>query len=349
MENLELIFPYTATDLTEEVNVIPNLYGLVNELNLFPSEGSISRIVEMRYVDGVLRVLPAKERGTAPTPMLPRTGQSIFVEVPHFPAMDIITPEDIQDILIQVAQTKRLTTVEEETAKRLFDIRNVHAITREWVRTQALQGTITDGNSQTIYNLNTVFGITPNTLAMALGTSTTDVNAKCASIWQTITTNLKGEVMSGIEAIVDPTFFEELIAHPNVNQYWLNAEQALQLANIVRKESGGNMWGREFIFGRIRWREYYGTAPTKSSPTASISTTPFWQPQTGTAFPVGTRNMFRTYDAPAHDLRFVNTIGNEIYVSPRYLDHGEGLELKSELNCLAICRRPAALVQLTTN
>jgi hypothetical protein len=349
MENLELIFPYTATELTEQVNVVPNLYGLLNELNLFPSFGSRSRLVEIRYENGVLRVLPAKERGAAPTPALARTGSTIFVEIPHFPAVDLITPTDIQDILIQVGETKRLITAQEEVGKRLNDIRNGHAITREWVRSTALQGTITDGNSQTIYNLYTVFGISPNTLAMALGTSTTDVNAKCASIWQTITQNLKGETMNGIEAIVDPQFFEELIAHPNVAQFWLNAEQALQLANIVRKDSAGNMWGREFFFGRIRWREYYGQAPIKTSPTASLSTAPFWAAQTGTAFPVGTKNMFATYDGPANDIRFANTRGQELYVSPKFLDHGEGIELKSESNCLAINKRPAAVVQLTTN
>lgn len=353
MEDLNSIFPYVATDLTEQVNVIPNLYGLVNELDLFPAEGSISRIVEMRYENGVLRVLPAKERGAGGTPMESRTGQSIFLEVPHFPAIDVITPEDIQDILIQVGKTKRPTTVAEETAKRLFDIRTTHAITREWVRAGALQGTIQDGNSQTIYDLYTVFGISSVTQDFAFGTITggangngTDMNGVCASIWQSITQNLKGEVMSGIEAIVDPTFFEHLVNHPNVQSFYKNAEQALQLAALVRKESGGNMWGREFIFGRIRFREYYGTAPIRTSPTASLSTAPFWASNTGTAYPVGTRNMFRTYDAPAHDLRYANEMGSEIYVSPKILDHGEGIELKSESNCLAINRRPAAVVQL---
>ncbi len=349
MENLELIFPYTSTELSQQVNVIPNLYGLLNKLNLFPSRGSRSTIVEIRYENGVLRVLPEKERGAAPTPALSRTGETIFVKIPHFPSVDLITPADIQDILVQIGETKRQITAQEEVGKRLNDIRNTHAITREWVRSGALQGTITDGNSQTIYNLYTVFGISPNTQAMALGTSNTDVNAKCAAIWQTVTQNLKGDTMSGIEAIVDPTFFEELISHPNVIQFWINAEQALQLANIVRQDAGGNMWGREFFFGRIRWREYYGQAPIKTSPTASLSTAPFWAAQTGTAYPVGTQDTFETWDGPPNDIRYANTRGSEVYVSPKFLDHGEGIELKSESNPLAICKRPAVLVQLTTN
>ena len=121
MYDLSTVFPYTATHLTEQIDVIPNLYGLINEIGLFPSEGSISRIVEMRYENHILRVLPAKERGASATPAASRTAKSIFMGVPHFPELDLITPEDIQDILIQVGQMKRPTTVQEEVAKRLAE------------------------------------------------------------------------------------------------------------------------------------------------------------------------------------------------------------------------------------
>jgi hypothetical protein len=347
MENLSLIFPYTGTQLTEQIEVIPPLYGLLAELDIFPSEGSVSRIVEMRYEYHQLRVLPAKERGAPATPALPRTAKTIFIEVPHFPSLDLITPEDIQDILIQMQDVKRLTTVEEEVAKRLMDIKASHDITREWLRANALQGNLVDGNSQNILSMAQVFGITLVTQDFVLGTTTTDMNAVCQAIWQSITVNLRGEVMTGIEAIVDPTFFERFVSHTNVKQYYLNAEQAIMLSMIARQERQGNMWGREFQFGRILFREYYGAAPVKTSPTAaSLTSTPFWASTTGTAYPRGTRKMFRTYNAPAHDLRFVNTKGNEIYVSPRILEHGEGIELKSESNPLPIVRRPEALVQL---
>jgi hypothetical protein len=78
MEDLALTFPYTATDLTDQINVIPNRYGLMQELDLFPAEGSTSTIVEMRYENKTLRVLPAKERGAPSTSMLSETGKTIF-------------------------------------------------------------------------------------------------------------------------------------------------------------------------------------------------------------------------------------------------------------------------------
>lgn len=349
MEDLALTFPYTATDLTDQVNVIPNRYGLLNELNLFPTEGATSTIVEIHYENKTLRVLPMKDRGSPSTPMLSETGKTIFVEIPHFPAQDLITPKDLQDMLRVDNRTKRHVTLEEELAKRLLSIRNTHAVTREWVRASALQGIITDGNGNTIYNLNTVFGINPTTIDFVLGTAGTDVIAKCQQLWQSITSNLHGEVMNSIEAIVDPTFFNELIEHANVAKYWVQAEQATQIANMVRRERQGNMWGREFYFQNILFREYYGTAPIKSGSPAAITSTPFWAQGTGTAYPVGTLNMFRTYDAPANDLRFVGEVGSEIYVSPKMLDHGKGLELESESNPLALCKRPEALVQIKTS
>lgn len=351
MYDLASLFPYTATQLTEQIDVIPNLYGLVGELGLFPPEGSASRIVELRYDNHVLRVLPAKSRGTPSTPAQSRTAKSIFVEIPHFPEKDLITPEDIQDILIQIGMTKRPATVQEEVAKRLIDIKLTHDVTKEWLKASALQGKILDGNSETVLDIYDAFGLSAATYTFdfLLGTDSTDVLGKIAAVWQSITSNLNGEVMTGIECIVDPVFFQALITHKTVLAYYQQAEQALALANLIREQSTGQMWGRKFRHGQVLFREYYGTAPVKASPTAAVASTPFWASKTGTAFPVGTSKMFRTYNAPAHDLRFVNTLGSEVYVSPKILDHGEGIELKSESNPLTIVRRPAALAQVKSS
>ena len=59
--------------------------------------------------------------------------------------------------------------------------------------------------------------------------------------------------------------------------------------------------------------------------------------------------MFKTWDAPANDIRYVNTRGQPIYVSPRVLEHGQGLELLSQSNTLPVVRRPQATVQITSS
>lgn len=349
--DLSLIFPFTATQLGDQIDVIPNLYGLIGELDLFPEQGSAARIVELRYDNHVLRVLPAKERGVSGTPQQSRTAKSIFVEIPHFPEVDLITPADVQDILVQVGNTKRATTVEEEVGKRLIDIKRTHDVTKEWLKAGALQGKIVDGNSATIYDLYAVFGLTKSTYVIDFdfGNANADILDKCRQVWQSVTTNLKGEVMTGIEAIVDPVFFQALVSHPKVLAFYQSAEQALMLANLIREKSTGEMWGREFRHGQVLFREYYGTAPVKANADAAITSTPFWASKTGTAYPRGTSKMLRLYNGPAHDLRAVNRPGAGIYVSPKILDHGEGIELKSQSNPLPVVRRPEALVQLVSN
>lgn len=348
MYDLASLFPFTATQLTEQVDRIPNLYGLIGELGLFPSEGSTSRIVELRYENHQLRVLPAASRGTPGTPAQSRTAKSVYVEIPHFPEVDLITPDDVQDIIVQIGMTKRPTTVEEEVSKRLIDIKRTHDITKEWLRSGALQGVIKDGNSQSLLDLYGALGVTKTTVHFDLSNESAVMSDKCRQVFQAVATNLQGEVMTGVEAIVDPTFFQAFVTHPSVEKFYVQAEQAVLLAQIVRKESSGQMWGREWTFGNILFREYYGTAPVKADAqaTTAITSTPFWAANTGTAYPRGTSKMFRTYNGPAHDLRQVNQLGSEVYISPKFLDHGEGIELKSESNPLTICRRPEAVVQM---
>src|SRR3569623_117161 len=105
MDPEDFIFPYTSTDLTEQVNRIPNSYGLIRAMGLFGGgEELISRTVEIRRENGVLRVLPAMEPG-APSILIEReTGDTIFMQVPHFPSLDTIKPQDIANMLIVSAR-----------------------------------------------------------------------------------------------------------------------------------------------------------------------------------------------------------------------------------------------------
>jgi hypothetical protein len=106
---------------------------------------------------------------------------------------------------VVAGRTKRHISIEEEVAKRLLSLRNPHASIREWVRASALQGIITDGNGSTVYNLNTVFGIVPTVIDFVLGTPATDVIGKCQQVWQSISSNLHGELMRGVERIDSAT------------------------------------------------------------------------------------------------------------------------------------------------
>lgn len=348
-DTMDIAFPFTALQLSTSVNRIPNNYGLLNALGLFPSEGSVSTIVEITIEDGTIRVLPAKERGASGTSNDRVAPKKLWVEVPHFPMQDLITPRDIQNVLVTDGRTRQPNTLDRELAKRLFTIRNKHSITLEWMRMGALKGLVTDGNADTLIDLYSFFGITKLTLDFLLGTAGTDIISLCDQLRQSIDTNLKGEVRTRIEVLVSSSFFNKLIQHPKVEKYWVNWQAAGQLANPSLIKAGGQ-YGRVFEFQQIVWREYYGTAPvaTGGAGTALVST-PFVPVDYGYAYPSGTMNMFETWNAPANDIRVVNEPGQDIWISPKVLDHGEGVELKSQSNCLAIVKRPEALVEVHTS
>ncbi len=347
-DTMDIVFPFTALQLSTSVNRIPNNYGLLNALGLFPSEGSVSTIVEITIEDGTIRVLPAKERG-APGISNDRVApKKLWVEVPHFPIEDVILPRDLQNMLVTDGRTRQPNTLDREMAKRLFTIRNKHSITLEWMRMGALKGLVTDGDASTLIDLYDFFGINKVTIDFDLGDDTTDIISKCDQLRQSIDTNLKGEIRTRIEVLVSSSFFSKLIQHPKVEKFWVNWQAAGQLANPTLIKAGGQ-YGRTFEFQQIVWREYYGTAPVATGgPGSALVSTPFVPVDYGYAYPSGTLNMFETWNAPANDIRVVNEPGQDIWISPKVLDHGAGVELKSQSNCLAIVKRPEALVEVHT-
>lgn len=338
-----MTFPYTAVQLTTQVNRIPNQFGLVNALNIFPSQGSISTIVEVRREEFTLSVLPAAERGAAGTAGKRKVGDALFFEIPHFPHADTVGPQDLQNMVQQVGNTLVPRPLEAEMAKRLFQIRNKHAITREWLRMSALKGLIVDGDGNTLYNLFDAFSFTKNTVYFNLASSTADIMGACEKLHSQIAFNLRGEVMSGVRVLVSPKFFNGFVEHPKVNKYWLNWQAASQIAQMSREKKGGQ-YGRSFTFQEIEFVEYKGYASVRN---AGVETSaPFIDDNKGHAYPVDTMSTFGTWDAPPNDIRFVNQPGQEVFISPKVLDHGAGVELMTQSNPLPLCKRPEVLVEV---
>lgn len=343
----EIDFPYTDVELTEQVNRIPNTFGLMQALNLFPAEGFRSRYVEIRFEDGVLVVLAAEEPG-APGQMVEReTGKTIILKIPHFPGLDAIKPEDLQGILDQQGRIKAPKMLDTEVAKRLGAVRLNHAITREYVRLGALKGLIKDGKGRTLYDLFAVFEIGKKTVDFLLGTAGTSIVDKCEEVLDHVQSNLKGETSASIEAIVSPTFFSKLVQHAKVEKYWLQTQAAQSLATFERSRLGGN-WGRVFEFSNILFREYKGSVPVRNASGAIVSE-PNVATDKGHAYPTGTTSTFRTFDGPAHHIGLVNETAPEVVITTKLLDHGAGIEFKSQSNALAICKRPEVLVELITS
>ncbi len=337
---VDFVFPYTSSDLTEQVNVIPNTYGMINALDIFPSRGIESTVVEVERVDGKLRVLAAKPRGATGSAAAPEKGRKFFIEVPHIPHIDQIVPQDLQN---QLTGARRPMTLDAKTAMKLRAIRRKHDITREYMRVQALKGVVKDGDGVTIFDPYATFGIVQKTVDFLLGTSTTDVIAKAEEVMDHIMTNMSDDTSSGIEAVVSSEFFNKFVQHPKVEKYWSNSQNGVLLANMERQRLGGS-WGRVFEFGNMMWREYKGSVPVKAGSERLVLA------NQGHAYPAGTGNSFETVDAPPHHIEEVNAAPTDtVFISTEVLKHGEGVEMKSQSNPLPLAKRPEILVSISTS
>lgn len=324
--------PFEVVDLTEELNLIPNTWGLINELGLFRSESVTQHSITVEATTGTLSVIGDAVRGARNTVNKDDTRNIRSFPVPHFPQDDQISPTDLQGK--RAYGSDQADTEAAVVARKLERIRRNHAVTMEAARAYAITtGAIYAPNGTVVDNYYTSFGITRLEVDAVLGTTTTDVAAKVEQAIASIQDNItSGEVIQSITALCSPVFFAKLIAQAGVKEafkYYSSTQEPL------RNRLGSGVY-RRFLFAGVEFIEYRGSY----NGTALIPS--------GDAyfFPMGTQDTFISYFSPANKLSLVNTMGEPVYAF-QYRDvKDEGILLQSESNQLHLVRRPQAIVRM---
>lgn len=242
----------------------------------------------------------------------------------------VVLPEEVQGIRAFGSKTEAMAIADVLT-DHLTTMRNKHAITLEHLRMGALKGKILDADGSVLYNLFDEFDITEKVVNFGLSTANTNVKAKCLEVVRHIEDSLRGEVMSGIHALVSAEFFDALTNHPSVKEAYERWQEGAFLRDDFR--SG-------FPFGGITFEEYRGQA---TDPNGTVRR--FIAQGEGHAFPVGTAESFVTYFAPADFNETVNTLGRPLYAKQELRRFDRGTDLHTQSNPLPLCLRPAVLVK----
>lgn len=325
---------FSLTTLTNAINRLPNRYGRLEELGLFPVKGVTTRSIDVEEKQGILNLIPTKPWGGVATSNLSgkRTLRSFLI--PHMPIEDIVMAGDVQGIR-SFGSENTTDTVASKVSEKLQEMKDKVDQTLEYRRFGALKGNILDGDGSTVlYNLYTEFGITQKTTDFVLGTTTTDVRAKCAEVKRWIEDHLYGERMTEVRVLVSEEFYDKFVSHANVKaafQNWQAAQERL----------GGDL-RNGFTFGGLTFEEY------RARTTASDGTTTvrYIAANDGHAFPLGTNNAFATYAAPADFIETVNTVGLPYYVKSAPMKYDRGMEMHMQSNLLPLSMRPDLLVRV---
>ncbi len=284
---------FSMSSLTAAINIIPNRFGRIEALKIFPDKPVRTRQVMVEEQNGVLNLLPTMPVG-APGTVGTRGKRAMrsFV-VPHIPHDDVVLPEEVQGIRAFGSETE-METIASVMARHLQTMRNKHAITLENLRMGALKGVILDADGSVIYDLFREFDITPAVINFELANANSNVKKACANVLRHFEDNLKGEFMTGVHCLCSPEFFDALTDHGKVKDAFAYSQQRAVLIDDMRAG---------FTFGGVTFEEYRGQATDMNGITRR-----FIAAGEAHAFPLGTVDTFSTYYAPADFNETANTL-----------------------------------------
>ena len=191
---------FSMSALTAAINILPNNYGLMDSMGLFPSKPVRFRSVVVEEKNGILTLLPTMPVGSPGTVGKRGKRKLRSFAIPHIPHDDVVLPEEVQGIRAFGSESE-LQTIASVMAEHLQTMRNKHAITLEHLRMGALKGIILDADGSELYNLFDLFDITPKVVNFQLGSAATDIKKKCLDLKRYLEKNLKGERMSGVHCL----------------------------------------------------------------------------------------------------------------------------------------------------
>jgi hypothetical protein len=203
---------YSLAEMTEAINLLPNVYTRLGQMDLFRFEGVTQRSAVIEQAEGALNLLLTMPLGGPATVANRDTRSRRSFTVPWIPHDDVITPQGIQGV---AGAADPLATLME---RKLTRMRVKHAQTREYMEVNALRGIVKDGAGTTLYDHFSEFGLGPLEVDFVLGTAGTQVQAKVREVLRQVQGELRGETMTGVLALVSPEFFDKLIGHAKVEE-----------------------------------------------------------------------------------------------------------------------------------
>lgn len=330
---------FTMAALTDAISHQDHLPNQLERQNLFESEGISSRTVIIEEDHGTLSLVPTAPFGGVPTPNTTDARKVRSFVVPHIPMTDSINAPDLQDVRAYAngrTSSEMRMTIESMRDRKLAQMRRKLMATLEWHRIGALKGIIYDANASTvIYNLFTEFGVTQQTLGMALGTATTNIRQKINQAIRLSEDALGDDnAVMGWRAICGDTFWDQFIDHAKVRDTYNSSN-----ANATMRDGSLKPY-QTLDFGGVIWENYRGT----------VGGTRFVTADQAHLYPVGAPGLFVTKFGPSDYIDRVNQIpdpnGMPIEVRAEMKPMGKGIEIEAQMNPLCLCTKPAAVILL---
>lgn len=332
-----------VTDLTADINIVPNQWGVVNSMNVFKNEMKSQKTVLVPRTTEQDALIPDRNWDERNNTIKGGSRDMLPVQIPHFPVDDAITPNDIDgviDFTSLFAGGANTESVDKVRAAKMERLRRAHAITLEWARMQMLKnGTAYAPNGTVVLDLYSEYSVSREVIYFDLTNTTESPIGKpetaIAHIQDSVGSN--NGIVDGFTALASPGFFNKLIANDYVVETYTGFAQeqsAILNARLTNRQGLDNRF-RSFSYGGIDFIEVRG----------KINGQDLVEADKAYCFPRGT-DLFRTFFAPANRFATVNKPAQESYYFEYLNEKDDIIEIMTETNFLNFIANPAAVVTL---
>lgn len=342
----------SVVDWTEEVNEIPNQYGLFNGMGLFDGQGVSTESIVFDKNTATTTLIPqTNRRNPDGYKNKDRTLETFSLVLPYFLHTDYITPQDVQGWR-KGGTPDQAEDLPNVRAEKMTDMRNNADQTREYMKVSAIKGLTKDPEGTTIADMFTEFGATQYTIDFDFGTSSSDLDSKIAELKRYVAKNAKvGGAIGKIEVPCSPEFFDAFVTHPNMvsaYNYYQNSGKQLNRDDLSMYEA----WGIVDLFEHkgVKFYSYDaefnlpGGTTARAFGTNSSAITKI----EGYSVVKNMRNLYRGYFGPTNTLSGANKVGSEIYLHEYRDPKDKFLELELEMAPLYFLTKPLVSVKCYT-
>jgi hypothetical protein len=300
--------PFQMVELSAAVQRAPYNPNYLGSLGLFTPKRVRTTSVAIERKGGTLGLVQTSERG-APL----AEGKREKRDIRDFRTLRIakghtLYAHELQNIRAFGSETE-MQQVQMEIADIMNGATGLRAsieITHEHMRLGAVQGVVTDADGSTLFDWFSEFGVSQDAeidfdLDNASPASGV-VRKKCNQVVRQMIRASEGGWVPGqsyVMGLAGDAFWDDLTAHSEVRQTWLNQAAAQELRNGV-----GTAFGM-LTYGNITFVNYRGTDDDSATVGVGTDKCKF--------FPVNAPGVFECAYSPAEFLPFVNTPGQDVY------------------------------------
>lgn len=343
--------PGKVVDRTDSLIVIPNTVGITNALGLFQDDYRSQKNIEIVRSTRKSHILEDRNWDERNQTIAGRQQDSLLLKIPHFPLDDAITPNDIDGIVQagSLAEFAELETVASVRADKMIDMREAHSLTLEAARMQMIvTGTAYAPRGTVVTNFYTEFGVTRTEIDVDFS-GAADPRATINTAKKAVRNGLRdgqaGTVRSFVVLCSD-SFYMALQQNAFVTDAFKYVDQG-QALSVLLGRGGADVNGLDARFEQM---SLFGctfiNAGAAGYENAAGTFVPFIPEGDAYMLPVGVRDLFKTYYAPANRFGTVNRRAQGSYWYEYLNEKDDIIEIMTEQNFLNALLNPAAVVRL---